>query len=556
MSVRSGCKLTLIAGLAFCFACGGPSPRSDSPEAAKLDGLPPTLSHTQYDPPIEISFVRETGDDVERMLAELPGETLEDNRWTRLYERELGIRTRYEWTAKGDVYSQKLGVSLASGRIPDVVQVDPYQLRLLANAGLIEDMTEIYEECASPLTQDILSAEGSGPFDAATVDGRLMAVPESVSSIESAQYLWIRTDWLKRLGLPAPRTLEDVLVISKALTEKDPDQNGVDDTYGLGLTGYLWNPVMSASGLMAGFGAFPTQWVEGEEGQLVYGGILPETREALQELQRMYQSGQIDPDFGYKSGSQMTRLIAQGKIGMLYGEQWTPFAIQQSRERDPEADWQAYPLLAKSGEKIRVPLRAGTGSLLAVRKGYDHPEALIQMMNLHLEKNWGEQADYETYYNDDSKAVWMLSPVTPFPGTKNLDAYLDIRDARRTGDFPSLKGEAAAIHKRIEAYDRHGTESGWGWEKIYGPDGAFSIADEYARSGSFVPDRFAGGITETMIERHNILRDLQLEAYMNIILGEPIEQFDQFVRDWRMLGGDQITAEVNLWNSSKPSDAP
>lgn len=555
MKIRSSLKLALIASAAFCFACSGPSARVQPPGTTEPEDRP-TASESAYDPPIELSFVRETGDDIERMLTELPGETLEDNRWTRLYMQELGIRTTYEWTAKGDVYSQKLGVSLASGRIPDVVQVDPYQLRLLANAGLIEDLTAIYDDFASPLTREILSAEGSGPFDAATVDGRLMAIPESVSSIESAQYLWIRTDWLKQLGLSPPRTIEEVLAVSKALTEKDPDQNGANDTYGLGLTGYLWNPVLSASGFMAGFGSFPTQWVDDGKGGLVYGGILPETRAALQNLQDMYRAGQIDPDFGYKSGSQMTRLIAQGKIGMLYGEQWTPFAVQQSRERDPEADWQAYPLPAEAGREIRVPLRAGTGGLLAVRKGYEHPEALIRMMNLHLEKNWGRDSDYETYYNDDSRAVWMLSPVTPFPGAKNLEAYREIREALDTGEVAGLQGEAAAIQKRIEAYDRNGTESGWGWKKIYGPGGAFSIADQYARNGSFVPDLFGGGITETMIERHNILRDLQLEAYMNIILGEPVEQFDQFVQDWKELGGDRITAEVNLWNSSKPNGAP
>ncbi|OWR28280.1 ABC transporter substrate-binding protein [Saccharibacillus sp. O23] len=555
MNVRSSVKLVLIASLALCFACSGPSARIQPPGATEPEDNP-AVPESAYDPPIQLSFVRETGDDIERMLTELPGETLEDNRWTKLYMQELGIRTTYEWTAKGDVYNQKLGVSLASGRIPDVVQVDPYQLRLLANAGLIEDLTQTYDAFASPLTRQILTAEGSGPFDAATVDGRLMAIPESVSSIESAQYLWIRTDWLKRLGLSPPRTIEDVLAISRALTEEDPDQNGVNDTYGLGLTGYLWNPVLSASGFMAGFGAFPTQWVDDGKGGLVYGGILPETRKALQSLQDMYRAGQIDPDFGYKSGGQMARLIAQGKIGMLYGEQWTPFTVQQSRERDPDADWQAYPLPAEAGREIRVPLRAGTGGLLAVRKGYEHPEALVKMMNLHLEKNWGKDADYETYYNDDSRAVWMLSPVTPFPGTKNLDAYREIRSALDTGNAAGLQGEAAAIQKRIEAYDRIGTESGWGWKKIYGPDGAFSIADEYERSGRFVPDLFGGGITETMVERHNILRDLQLEAYMNIILGEPIERFDQFVQDWKELGGDQITAEVNLWNSSKPSGAP
>ncbi|MEN1986669.1 extracellular solute-binding protein [Paenibacillus hubeiensis] len=517
------------------------------PSTSAGQQVQPSGSAGRYDPPIRVTFVRETGEDLQRMLDQLPGESLVDNRWTRLYEEELGIRIHYDWIANGDVYNQKLGVSLAAGRFPDVVKVNPYQLRQLSNAGWIEDLTKVYQTHASPLTKNILEAEGKGAFDAATIDGKLMAIPESSSSIETAQYLWIRSDWLNNLGLHPPETMEDVLQASKAFTEEDPDGNGKQDTYGLALTSYLWDPVMSASGFMAGYGAFPNIWIKDKEGNLAYGGIQPEVRKALEALQTLYLEGQLDPEFAYKNGSKEYRLIQDGKIGMLYGEQWTPFMIQTTRDTDPDAEWQAYPLVAESGRSVFVPLRSNTGHYFAVRKGFASPEVVVKLMNLHLDKNWGEQAEYETYYNDDSRAVWMLSPVTPFPGMKNMDAYRDIRDARKTGDFSTLENEALAIHKRIAAYETEGLKSGWGWKQTYGPTGAFSIADAYERNGQLLYDEFTGGITETMIDRQIILRDLQLEAYMNIILGSPIEEFDQFVENWRKLGGDEITSEVNAW---------
>ncbi|WP_445321899.1 extracellular solute-binding protein [Paenibacillus sp. FSL H7-0326] len=526
------------------------SSQSDVPEILESDGL------EKYAPPIEVSFVREMEDELQQMISELPGETLLDNRWTRLYEEELGIRIRYDWIASGDVYNQKLGVSLASGRFPDVVKVNPYQLRQLSNAGLIEDLTEVYQRYASPLTKDILEAEGSGALNAATIDGKLMAIPESSSSIETAQYLWIRTDWLNRLGLQPPETMEDVLLISKAFTELDPDENGEQDTYGLALTNHLWDPVMGAEGFIAGYGAFPNIWIKDSQGNLVYGGIQPEVREALLALQTMYLEGQLDPDFGYKNGSKELRLIEDGKIGMLYGEQWTSFMLQSSRSTDTSAEWQAYPIVAESGRSLFVPLRSNTGQYFAVRKGFSNPEAVVKMMNLHLDTNWGEHAEYETYYNDDSRAVWKLSPVTPFPGNKNIDAYKQIRDARITGDFTGLKDEALVIHKRIAAYDSKGVDSGWGWKQTYGPSGAFSIADSYEKNDQLLYDQFTGGVTDTMIDRQIILRDLQLEAYMNIILGRPIEEFDRFVENWLQLGGDQITAEVNSWFGTHVTQEP
>ncbi|MFC9708766.1 extracellular solute-binding protein [Paenibacillus sp. NPDC056933] len=552
ITVLTKTKLAVILLLSACIPTGHTRGYSEQGFIDRnVQAADQEPSFRKYSSPVQVSFVREAGDDLEQMISQLPGETLLDNRWTRLYEQELGIQLQYDWIAKGDVYGQKLGISLAAGRIPDIVRVNPYQLRQLSNAGLIQNLSEVYQTYASPLTKSILEAEGSGPFDAATIDGKLMAIPETASSIETAQYLWIRTDWLERLKLRPPETMADVLEISKAFTVRDPDGNGLQDTYGLALTNHLWDPVMGVAGLMAGYGAYPNIWIKDGDGRLVYGGIQPEVRKALQVLQNMYLDGQLDPDFSYKKGTNEARLIQNGTIGMLYGEQWTPFMIQSSREADPEAEWQAFPITGESGSLAKVPLRTNTWKYFAVRKDYAHPEVIMKLMNLHLETNWGEHAKYETYYNDDSKAVWMLSPVTPFPGTKNLDAYRQIQEANRSGDLSVLQEEALAIQKRIQAYIHEDVESGWGWDQTYGSSGAFSIANGYERNGQLLYDQFTGGITDTMIDRQMILNNLQLEAYLNIILGRPIEEFDQFVTNWKRLGGDQITAEVNAWHDTK-----
>ncbi|MFB9327725.1 extracellular solute-binding protein [Paenibacillus aurantiacus] len=510
----------------------------------------PEAGLSKYDPPIELTFVRE-GDD--GLIKALPGETIADNRWTRLYEEVLGIKIKYDWIEQGDLYRQKLGIALASGNIPDVVKVNAEQLRTLTNQGMIQDLTDIFDTYASPLTKKVLSEEGTGPFDSATIDGKLMAIPDTSSSIEGAMFLWIRTDWLNRLGLSPPKTMDDVLAISKAFTENDPDQNGVDDTYGLALTQYLWDPVMGIGGFMAGYGASPTMWIKDASGKLVYGGIQPEVKTALQALQAMYRSGQIDADFGFKDGVQEEKLIASGKLGMFYGVQWGSFLAQSSRNNGTvAAEWQAFPIVSVSGEKPKVPLPFSTYQYLAVKKGYEHPEAVVKLINLHLEKNWGETAEYETYYSTP-QPVWKLSPVTPYPLMKNVEAFRQVETARRTGDTSILKDEAKAIYKNIEAYKAGGAdrESGWGWERTYGPDGAFAVLEQYIKHDQLLYESFTGPPTATVIEKETVLRNLQIEAYRNIILGRPIDEFDRFAAEWRKLGGDQMTAEINQAMASR-----
>lgn len=122
---------------------------------------------------------------------------------------------------------------------------------------------------------------------------------------------------------------------------------------------------------MSGYGAYPNIWVKDAEGNLTYGGIQPEVREALKVLQTLYREGQLDPDFGYKSGNKAFRLVQDGKIGMLYGEQWTSFMLQSTRDKETDIDveWQAYPIVAKSDRSLFVPLRSNTGQYFAVKRG-------------------------------------------------------------------------------------------------------------------------------------------------------------------------------------------
>ncbi|RED37276.1 carbohydrate ABC transporter substrate-binding protein (CUT1 family) [Paenibacillus sp. VMFN-D1] len=550
-----GLVLTVTMPLSMLASCDRVGVSDGEEVTGKTDGQyiysEPGLE--KYDPPIELTFVRETSDDLDNLIKTFPGETLEDNRWTRLYEQVLGIRIKYDWTAKGTLYNQKLGVALASGNLPDVVRVDADQLRQLSNAGLIQDLTEAYEKYAAPFTKEILGQEGTGPFEAATVDGKLMGIPETSSSIEGAQYIWIRTDWLDRLGLQPPQTMNDVLNISKAFTENDPDRNGKNDTLGLPVTQYLWDPVMGLSAFMAGYDAFPNIWIRDPSGKLVYGAVQPEVKTALKVLQDMYRNGEIDEEFMFKDGIKAKAELIAGKYGMMYGEQWGSFVVQGNHEQDPEARWQAFPIVSATGKPAKVPLRFATHQFLAVRKGVQHPEAIVKLFNLHLEKNWGATAEYEIYYSTPYPA-WQLSPVTPYPALKNLDAYYQIEEARRTGNPNVLKDEARSIQKNIEAYLTRGNPSGWGWERTYGPSGAFSILDRYKRNNQLLYESFVGAPTDTMIEKQSILDSLTMDTFTNIILGHPIDEFDRFVEEWHRLGGDKMTAEVNEWYSNKQKD--
>ena len=531
-------------------------------ENSKLLGQEPNEADTQtevqlglkkYDEDISITFLRELSVGLQELVSHLPDETIDKNRWTDLYKDELGINVNYKWTSDGQYYNQQLNYAITSGHITDVMRVNPEQLRQLNNAGLIQDLTTVFEKYATPYTKSILSEDAIDTLEVATINGRLMALPEPDFPIDRANFIWLRTDWLDALQLSPPKTIEEVNNIAIAFAKQDPDQNGIDDTFGLALTSYLFDPVMGAQAYMAGFNAFPELWiVNSESGELEYGGIQQEVKAALLSLQQLYKDKIIDEEFSLKNGAKVKEAIQESKIGLFYGEQWGSFNAQVSRHSDPNANWSAFPIVGNGLEPVQVPLKFSPNVFYAVSKGYEHPEALIKMFNLHLEKNWGEDSNYEYYYSNPYP-VWQLSPVTPFPARKNYNAYLQLKDARETNDYSILEPEAKNIQKLIDKYKMGGEDSsdGWGWYRTYGENGAFSILEQYIANNQLKYDEFSGTRTETMIEVQSILYDLQHQTYINIILGNSIQQFDEFVQKWNDLGGAQITREVNEWYKSK-----
>lgn len=510
----------------------------------------------KYDPPITVRFVRDTDDTLDaNFFSQYPDKTMTDNLWTDLYLNELGIKIEYDWIVKGgDEYDQKLNIALATGDIPEFVSVTALQVKQLAEADLIQPLDEVYEKYAAPLTKSIMMETGTAPFDAATINGKLYALPEVDSSLMLADVIWIRADWLEKLGLAEPKTMDELVAVMEAFVAADFDGNGVQDSIGMGISKDLWGGLFGMRGFFNAYESFPGIWVEDAEGKLVYGSTLPTTKDALAKLHEMYEKGLIDPEFGVKDGGKVAEFTTNDKCGVLYGAQWNSIYPLQSSYDLTGANWKGIPIVSATGAPVKAQTAVGVTGWVVARKDVEHPEALVKLFNMFLEKCWGETNENGVYYAPlDSESIWKLSPVVPTKPDKNIDAFLALEEARATGDYSNVTGEAYSILKKLEAFES-GSEEGfamWGWERIYGAEGVYGVLADYQEAGLLQDNMFVGAPTETMVERMSTLEDLQNEVFTKIILGEAsIDEFDKFVSDFYTLGGTDITAEVNEWYES------
>lgn len=511
----------------------------------------------KYDEMVTVRFVRSTDDTLDaNFFSQYPDKTMTDNLWCDLYRDELNIDVQYDWIVKGgDEYDQKLNIAISVGDIPEFMNVTALQAKQLAEAGLIMPLEDIYEEYATEQTKEVMLETGTSPFDAVTFDGHLYALPVVGETLMIADLLWIRTDWLEKLNLPVPTTMDELVATAEAFCAADFDGNGEADTVGMAIAKDLWGQLFSMRGFFNAFDAYPGIWVEDENGQLVYGSTLPGTRDALETLHEMYEKGLIDPEFGVKDGGKVAEDTTAGKCGLFFGSQWNSiYPLQSNKNLEPDGQWQAFPIVTATGNPVKAQTDVGTTSWTVVRKDVEHPEAVVKMYNLFIDKCWGPENENGVYYAPlDSESIWKLSPVTPTKPDKNLNAFLDLEAARASGDYSNVTGEAYSILVKLQAFES-GTEEGfalWGWERIYGAEGAYGVLNHYKENNLTQDNMFVGAPTETMTSRMSTLQDLQDEVFVKIILGEsPIEAFDQFVNDFNALGGEQITAEVNEWYAS------
>ncbi|MFC5402723.1 extracellular solute-binding protein [Cohnella soli] len=530
------------------------SASSDKPEATQSAAPENVDPLGKFDPPITVNIGRSVGTDWKYA----PGESIDKNRVYDFYESGLGVKLVNEFAVAGDQYSSKVNTVIASGQIPDMMLVDGVQLRNLVKAGMVEDLSGLYDKYVSPDTKKMLDEDGGYAIKSSTVDGKLYGIPVTTQGYWSAMELWIRQDWLDNLGLQPPKTTDELIAVAKAFTEQDPDKNNKKDTFGLALSKELMNPFI---GYFNSFHAYPGAWVTDAGGKAVYGSIQPEMKAPLEKLAELYKQGIIDPEFGVKDVEKMKESIASGKVGMAFGNFAFPLgSLKQSYANNPDAVWNAYPMPSVDGTPSKAYIGSTASGYWVVRKGYEHPEAVVKLANFWVQ-NWVvHQVEDEKYGSDPDTGVLYyvygivnpLAPMTHIPEFRDVKAALLAHEqADSTKNTPNVFAYLDGINKYLKDPKNSkdpSIQNGWAFNRSFGtPKSGLEVLDEYYYKNNYIlstPLKVAS--TPAMAEKMPTLKKMEDAMIMKIILGdEGIDSFDRFVSDWNKLGGDKITEEVN-----------
>ncbi|MFK7694308.1 hypothetical protein [Paenibacillus sp. HJGM_3] len=547
MAIAATTVFALLAGCSSSTTTEPNASNAPSPSGAPTGSSAPTSVNGKYDPPIDITTVGQNWS----VIKYANGESRTDNAWTKAYSDQLGIRLKYNWVVDSTQYATKLNLSLTSGDLPDFLSVDGVQFKQLLEADLIQDLTEVYKQYAPESYKNMIQQSGPKPMQAATVNGKLMAFPFTGNGKEATQVVWIRTDWLKKLGLSEPKTMDDLFKIAEAFTTQDPDGNGKNDTFGFALDKDF--SYHSFVGFVNSYHAYRNMWIKSSQGSLVYGDVQPEMKNALGKLQDLYKKGLLDKEFPVKDTAKVNEDLAAGKVGITFIDTSAAAGVlQKVKDNNPNAEWDAYPLLSIDSQPAK-PQVTSTGPIAywVVKKGYKHPEAVLKMIDFFIQSYYltKDEKVTQTYISSlEGVPNYLLTAASSYMPYNNLTTQTNVSSVlegkKQVADLNPLD---RAWYNRIIEF-KNGNNAYWGINKCFGINGARSIAIKYIENNMLMENEFFVASTPVMSEKLATLEKLRDTTFINIITGSAgIDSFDKFVDDWKKTGGDQITKEVNDW---------
>ncbi len=481
------------------------------------------------------------------------GETYENNAYTRLLNERLNVQNQDVFEAMDEQYTDNVTMVIAQNDLPDVMIVEDLdELQYLVDNDMIADLTDSYNNCMSDTIKNIYGSYGRDILDVVTFDGKIMAIPETNIS-DGPNLIWLRKDWMDALGLSAPRTLSDVEEIIRQFKEKDPGHNGAGNTVGLvcdtslcGGCGYSSEYTLDI--IFAAYGAFPKQWIYDEDGNVVYGSVQPEAKEALAHIHELYKEGILDQDFLMRTSSNLIELIVDGQCGSFFGPWWAPNnPLMQAVEQNKDAEWQPYLIATEESGLTSYHTQNPSGKYIVVRKGYEYPEIACKIVSVLF--------DYLRYNDRDNQEIVDYYKENVDPTARPFAINVDYNNALQIcyGELNHVfAGDKSADDLNVLEYSYYeACES-------YLKDAENASAEDWAAYTSRITackilndgrtnkvESLYFGETETMVTDWWSLENLESDTYLKIVTGESsLDEFDRFVENWYQNGGETITKEV------------
>lgn len=201
--------------------------------------------------------------------------------------------------------TEQFNIMAASGDFKDIVSYNwngyvggPVKA---ANDGAILVLDDYVEKYMPNLSKKMAENPDIN-YQARGYDGSICVVPSFTDNLITGAVFGpqIRKDWLDKLGLEVPESIDDWYNVLTAFKTKDPNGNGQADEIPFAADGLATFMRFSRA-----FGGVEDDFYISEDGKIEFGFIEPEFKEFIAEMNKWYKEGLIDPEYAAADSSNL-----------------------------------------------------------------------------------------------------------------------------------------------------------------------------------------------------------------------------------------------------------
>ncbi|WP_106766427.1 extracellular solute-binding protein [Paenibacillus faecalis] len=236
------------------------------------------------------------------------------------YEKMTNIKVQWE-TVHKDNLAEKRNLLLAGGDYPEMFYASAFprgDLLKYGKQGAFIPLNDLIDKHA-PNFKALMEKYPIIEKGITMPDGNIYGLPTLFDpEFKSVLYgtPWVKSDWLKKLNIPEPQTLDDFYNMLKAFKENDPSGNGQKDEYawgGVGTAGIV-NYLRGSFGLNYNGTSNIHVDTHPESGKVRFIPTDPRYKELLQFVHKLYKDGLLEQDI---MSVKSTEIDAKGTEGLL-----------------------------------------------------------------------------------------------------------------------------------------------------------------------------------------------------------------------------------------------
>lgn len=428
-------------------------------------------------------------------------------------EEYLGTKLNIQWIPSSG-YGEKVTAAMGSSEYPHIMLVTEKNSSVIQNSrgGTFWEVGEKLKNYKN------LAQCNDVVLNNISIDGKVYGIYRARTLGRNGAT--IRQDWIDKLGMKTPETIDDLYEVLKAFKDKDPDGNGQADTFGMIVT----TAPSTFDNLAIWFGA-PNKWGE-KDGELVPAHLTDEYFEAVKFMKKLYDEKLINQDFATYDGAKWDEQFLSGKAGVIIDVADRARRVAQNIEKvNPNAKVGVLGYVKKDAqtEPKTLPTTGYAGYFVFPKKAVTSEEDLDFVLNVMDKANDQEALSLMNYGIKDRNY------------TLDAEGYVVIKDdANLTKEYADLNQFATGVIE-TELKKKYTTKVAEEVERVYKDNENYVVANP---AEPFVSDTYS--------RRGPQLDAIITEANTKFIVGQITEdQYKAELERWKTNGGEQYITEIN-----------